>query len=133
VNQVPWAGLSLISAGDEEMVHGVTPATPCHKTFDCSMGQPLFWQERNTVKFWSQLLNDVDAKVVFDLTPSGRLERMCLGQGIVYPTMATNAEHSNSLQNLLDRAAMKIITKSGSPLYERGLAQCLQEHFQDVL
>jgi hypothetical protein len=28
VNQVPWAGLPLISAGDEEKVHGVTPATP---------------------------------------------------------------------------------------------------------
>jgi hypothetical protein len=71
--------LPLISAGDEEKVHGITPATPRHTSFDCSMGQPLFWQERKTVKFWGQLLNDADAKVVFDLTPSGTLGRMCLG------------------------------------------------------
>jgi hypothetical protein len=41
------------------------------------MGQPLFWQERNTVKICGQLLNDVDAKVVFVLTPSGTLGRTC--------------------------------------------------------
>lgn len=133
VEPMPWPAMPLISAADKEKVHGVAPAAPRGKVFDTSMGHPLFWQERKTPKFWMQLLVDLDAKAVFDLTPSGSLGRACLEKGILYTALAKNAEHNSWLQNLFDRHAMGIITTTGTTLYEQDLAQCVTDHFQDVL
>jgi hypothetical protein len=133
VSPMPWLSMPLVSAVDKEKIHGVQPATPREKLFDCSMGQPLFWNERKTPAFWGQLMEDVNAKSVVDLSPSGSLGRACLAKGIFYTAVAKNPEHNSWLQNLLDRSAMQIITTQGSSLHEQDLATCVKEHFQDVL
>ena len=53
--------------------------------------------------------------------------------GIVYACMAKNADHNSWLQNVFDRSAMAIVTRSGTPLFEQDLATCVTEHFKDVL
>ncbi len=76
--------------------------------FDCAMGVPLFWGERKTVKMWAQILEDVDAKAVYDLTPgTGALASACLIAGITYVGVARNADHRQWLDTLLDRVALK--------------------------
>jgi len=133
VEPMPWPAMPLISLEDKAKVHGVPPATPRPQLFDASLGLPLFWQERKTPSFWAQILRDLDAKAVFDLTPSGSLGRACLAEGVLYTALAKNAEHNSWLQNLFDRAAVSLIASSGSPLYEQDLSQLISDHFQDVL
>ena len=64
--------------------------------FDCSVGLPLFWQERKTVAFTKQLLQDAMAAAVFDLTPgSGACGRACFELGIPYSCLARSPEHGS--------------------------------------
>ena len=53
--------------------------------------------------------------------------------GIVYSCMAKNAEHNSWLQNMFDKNALQIITRTGTPLYEQDLSTCVTEHFKDIL
>ena len=101
--------------------------------FDTSLGQPLLWQERKPPAFSQCLLSDLCAKTVVDLSPgSGSAARACMHLGIAYHGWAKNPEHASWLQNVLDRAALRVICETGSPLHS-DLAQSIQEHFSDVL
>ena len=53
--------------------------------------------------------------------------------GISYSCLARSAEHCSWLVNVLDRLALAMICKTGSPLYGQDLAQCIKEHFADTL
>lgn len=67
--------------------HGTTagegeelPENWCH-----GATEPLFWQECKPISFWMALLNDLNAKAVFDLTPgSGALAEAAMAAGIQY-------------------------------------------------
>ena len=79
------------------------------------------------------MLADLCAKTVIDLTPgSGSAARACLQLGVPYHGWAKNAEHASWLQNVRDRAALRVICEVGSALHS-DLAQAVQEHFSDVL
>ena len=134
VQTVPWCGLPCIAVEDKAKIMGFEPQVPNAKFYDASCGQPLFWQERKTVKFGRRLLEDLDAKVVCDLSPgSGTCARACMDMGISYTGITRAPEHCSWLQNVLDRHALQTITTTGSPLFEQDLAAAIREHFQDLL
>ena len=134
VDTVPWSALPCISAEDKENIVGFRPTLPYAKFYDAACGQPLFWAERKTVKFWYRLLEDLDAKAVCDLTPgSGMCARACMDLGISYTGITRSPEHGSWLQNVVDRHALQTITTNGSPLFEQHLAAAITEHFKDVL
>ena len=134
VEPMPWSAMPMVSTTDKTQIHGFQPPDPRAKLFDVSMGQPLYWQERKSPKFWRTLLSHLDAKAVFDCTPgAGSAGRAAMEMGIVYACMAKNADHNSWLQNVFDRSAMAIVTRSGTPLFEQDLATCVTEHFKDVL
>lgn len=134
VDPVPWAALPQIKAEDKAKIVGSALATPQGNIYDSTCGMPLFWAERKPVAFWGQLLTDLDIKCIIDLSPgSGSLARAALSSGVQYVGVVRSAEHSSWLQNVLDRCSLELMTKTGSPLFEQDLAQCIAEHFQDVL
>ena len=53
--------------------------------------------------------------------------------GIQHSCIARSAEHCSGLVNVLDRVAIGLICKKGSPLYQQDLAQCVREHFVEAL
>ena len=68
------------------------------------------------------------------MTPgSGAAARAAMELGIQYSCLCRSSEHSSWLQNILDRHALRLGVLSGSPLYEQDLAQCIKEHFQDIV
>ncbi len=94
----------------------------------------MFWGERKSKKFWAQILHDLDAKQVLDMTPgSGSCGRGCMELGINYSCVVRAPEHASWLQNVMDRHALQNICEEGQPLFEQDLATCIKEHFQDVL
>ena len=89
---------------------------------------------RKSSTFWKQLLTDLDAKVIFDLSPgSGACAKAAMDLGMTWVGVCRSQEHQSWLQNVLDRHALTLITKGGSPLYDKVLAKCIEEHFSDVL
>ena len=66
VEPVPWRAMPLVSLTDKAKIHGFEPQSPRAKLFDSGMGQPLFWQERKSPKFWATLFTHVDARAIFD-------------------------------------------------------------------
>lgn len=135
---VPWGALPLLLPANKEKIMGyaavVPPSTASQKVFDTSLGLPLFWNERKDAAIWKQLLKDIQAKSIFDLTPgSGQCARAAMEAGIQYSCIARSAEHCSWLVNVLDRVALGLICKTGSPLYQQDLAQCVREHFVETL
>jgi hypothetical protein len=133
VGQMPWAAMPLVSSADKESILGVPPASPRGRVFDCSMGQPLFWQERKGVEFWMQIIRDFDVKAVYDCTPSSTLGRACMASGVFYGAAAKNEAHSSWLNNVFDREAAVLTTRQGSTLYEQDIATLLKNHFEDII
>ena len=92
VQAMPWGAMPRVSLDDKAKILGhKSEESPPGRIFDASMGVPLFWAERKTAKFWTQILEDLDGRAVFDLTPgTGSLARACLGAGIQYAGVARN-------------------------------------------
>lgn len=135
---VPWGALPQIKLEDKMRIVGgpvdALAAPQGRNLYDSSRGVPLFWSERKPVAFWSQLISDLDIKCILDLSPgSGSLARAALADGVQYVGVVRNPEHASWLQNVLDRYALELVTKSGTPLFEQDLATCIAEHFQEVL
>ena len=128
----------MLLPADKAKILGYSPASPpiaaSQKVFDASLGHPLFWTERKTPAFWKELLKDLNATSVFDVTPgSGQCARACMQAGIQYSCLAKNAEHGSWLINVLDRAALQTICQLGSPLHANDLSASIQEHFSETL
>lgn len=102
--------------------------------FDPSLGLPLFWNERKSFAVWKELLKDLHATCVFDLTPgSGQCARACMEAGIHYSCLTRDATHCSWLINVLDRLALGQICQTGAALFQQDLAQCVKEHFAETL
>jgi hypothetical protein len=121
VQAVPWAGLPLLSAADKAKVNGVPEGSieqPRATMFDSAGGIPLFWQERKPVKLWKKMFEDLQARVVIDLTPGGGLAaRAAMEMGITYLGLTRTAEHNQWLTNVCDRNALRSAVTSGTALY----------------
>lgn len=62
-----------------------TTALPEKWTKDRGTAEPLLWMETKPVSFWGSLLDDLNIKAVFDVSPgSGALAVACLGRGLLY-------------------------------------------------
>ena len=108
VEPLPWARMPRLSKEDKQKILGGPAEIPKDALYDSSLGVPLFWNERKTVQLWAQILEDLDAKAVYDLTPgTGTLARACLDAGLTYTGVALNGEHRQWLDTLLDRLALK--------------------------
>ena len=94
----------------------------------------FFWSGRKGAAIWKQLMRDTQATSIFDLTPgSGQCARAAMEAGIQHSCIARSAEHCARLVNVLDRVALGLICKNGSPLYQQDLARCVREHFVEAL
>ena len=72
--------------------------------------------------------------MVVDCTPgSGTAARAALELNICYYGIARNSLHANSLSNVVDRHALKMIRTHGGPLYHQDMAESILEHFKVVL
>ncbi len=86
------------------------------------------------MSLWHQILKDVDATAVYDLSPGcGLLGKACLNLGIPYVGFCHYEKQVSFLQNVLDRAAVEAMTKAGFPLYCQDTGALVQEHFKDVI
>ncbi len=134
VDPAPWAALPFVSKEDKEKILGHAPKDPKPALFDTSTGQPLFWAERKSLDLWKAILQDLDVKAVFDLSPgSGTCGRAALELGISYVGVARQPAHVAYLNNVIDRHALHLICKAGSPLCQQDLQHCIEEHFRDIL
>ena len=134
VPPLPWGGMPQLTANDKAHITGCVPPTPREHLFDTCLGQPLFWAERKSPVFWKQVFLDMSAKCIVDCTPgSGMAARAAMELGIQYVAFARNPEHSSWLQNVLDRAALRVICTQHTVLFHQDLAQCIKHHFQDLL
>jgi hypothetical protein len=56
VPTAPWGSIPLIQADHQQIITGAEVEVHRECLFDSSVGVPLFWQERKTVKCWKALL-----------------------------------------------------------------------------
>jgi hypothetical protein len=135
VDPLPWRAQPLISTSDKAAIFNLDRLPkPPPKLFDTSMGEPLFWNDRKHMSLWHQILKDVDASAVYDLSPGcGLLGKACLNAGLPYVAFCHFEKQGSFLQNVLDRAAVDAMTKSGFPLYCQDTNALIQEHFKDVV
>ena len=97
-------------------------------------GRPLFWQETKSVSTWLTLLDEVSAECVVDFTPgSGALAEACLSRGKQYVGIVSHATHMQWLTNVVDRAALKYVSKAGSLMYQEDLAATIKHLFADLV
>jgi hypothetical protein len=129
----PWGSMPLMQEKDKVQISGDAPS-PAAGLFDTTAGHPLSWSERKPVELWSVILSELKVRCVVDLSPgSGALARACLDQGWQYTAICRSEEHCSWLQNVLNRAAVESITRSGTALFEQDLSACISEHFKDVV
>ena len=118
VEPMTYAAMQLVPKADKEKILGFPPEMPRVKSSAAPRACPLLWQERKTPVFGGNLLSDLEAKAVFDLTPgAGSCGRACLHLGILYACLAKNQEHSWWLQNVL---AVTSICELESALFQSG-------------
>ena len=71
---------------------------------------------------------------MIDLTPgSGAPARACVESSIPYVGVTKKQVHASWLINVVNRAAVELITRNGSSLYEQDLANCIKDHFKELL
>ena len=114
--------------------HSCEAATPLNLDSSKGVPSPLFWAERKTPAFWTQLMKDIGVGAVFDLTPgTGPLARVCLDAGILYSATPINHVHGQWLDTLLDQHALESARTLGSAIYLEELALQIAEHFGDIV
>ena len=61
------------------------------------------------------------------------MARACLEEGIQYIGVCRHQHHTSWLQNTLNRAAVVSMTREGSARYQAVLANCVREHFKELI
>ena len=106
---------------------------PPKAMFDTGSSEPLFWNDRKIAALWKQIVSDVGAVAVSDLSPGcGWLAKHCLETCIPYAGVCHHEKQVSFLQNALDRAAVDAMTKRGLLLYCQDTAALIKEHFSDI-
>ena len=126
--------LPLMAADERDIIVGDSPS-PAAGMFDVSeRGHPFAWQEKKPIAWYARFLDDISAGLVLDFTPgSGALARACLEEGTQYIGITKKPEHASWLTNVLNRASVECTTRSGTALYEQTLADCLKDHFKELI
>jgi hypothetical protein len=126
--------LPLLPANERAVIVGAAPC-PVPGLFNVAeRGHPFSWKEKKPIAWYVRFLSDISAGLVIDLTPgSGALARACLQSGIQYIGVCRKVEHASWLINVLNRAAVELITRNGTTLYESDLASVLKDHFKELI
>ena len=134
VAMAPRMTLPRISQEDKAKIFPDTPQVLPKKWSDAvTAGQPLYWQETKSQEFWGHVLEMINAKCVVDVSPgSGSLALACMEKGLHYFGICRDPVHTGWLSNVLDQAAMKFLSESGSNMYQADLATHIKELFSDM-
>ena len=104
------------------------------RDYSMSLSEVTPSRGRRPIQWYVRFLSDISAGLVIDLTPgSGALARACLQSGIQYVGVCRKVEHASWLINVLNRAAVELIRRNGTALYEQDLAPCLEDHFKELI
>ncbi len=134
VSLPPRVSLPRISVDDKLKIFAdETAELPSKWAVNVPAGVPLFWGETKSKEFWKQILGDIGAKTVVDLTPSTAMAEACVELGIPLSGIVASATHLTWLVNTVDRAALRFICKSGSFLFQEELASHIHELFADLV
>ena len=125
--------MPLLQAQTRKDIIGPSPRPT--RMFDVeSRGHPFSWHERKPIEWYRQFIKEIAASLVIDLTPgSGAMARACLEEGIQYIGVCRHQQHASWLQNIFNRAAVVSMTREGSALYQAELANCVHEHFKELI
>ena len=131
----PRTSLARLSPEDKLRVFPEeTDTLPVKWTTNVACGVPMFWNETKSVSTWEVLLDEVNAKVVVDLTPgSGILAAACMSKGVAYTGLVRNLAHYHWLTNCVDTAALQYICQEGNRLYQEDLATHVRKLFADLV
>ena len=121
--------------GSEMCIRDRSCPSPAAGLFDvAARGHPFSWTERKPLSWYEIFLSEVCAALVVDYSPgSGALARACLNQGIQYVGICRTDRHCSWLTNILNKAAVKCISRNESPLYQQDLAICISTHFAELI
>ena len=134
VAMTPRTRLPRIGVEDKAKVFGASGRLPAKWVKNIPAGCPLFWGETKSVAYWVQTLTELNAKCVVDVTPgSGALAEAAVSMGIQYCGFVANLTHMGWLSNVVDRAAVRHMVKSGTFLYQQELAESLMDMYADVV
>ena len=138
VPPLTWWQQPLISDEDKKKVIGVTPSStvqkPHYKIFDATVGQPLFWNERMPMPYWSNVLKRFKIKKVINFSPGcGMLERVCLEQSIPCVSVCKNQTHQAWMLNVLDRAVTAAMVTKGTSVYDEEIKKEVERFFKDII
>ena len=126
--------LPLLPAKEREVIVGAAPSPVAGLFNVAERGHPFSWKEKKSIAWYVRFLSGISAGLVIDLTPgSGALARACLQSGIQYVGVCRKVEHASWLINVLNRAAVELITRNGTTLYESDLASVLKDHFKELI
>ena len=126
--------LPLLPSKEREVIVGAAPSPVAGLFNVAERGHPFSWKEKKPIKCYGRILSDISAGFVIDLTPgSGALARACLEAGIQYVGICRGPEHASWLINVMNRAAVEMITRNGTALYEQDLATVLTDHFKEMI
>ena len=134
VSMAPRASLALINKDDKEQIFPTATKPLPEKWAKACAGVPLYWGETKTKTYWLQIISEHGVKVVVDVSPgAGTLAEACMESDTQYVGFCGHQQHTSWLANVIDRAALKFITKAGTVLYQEDLATHIQELFSDAL
>ena len=126
---------TMTSADRATMTFQQACPSPAAGIFDvAARGHPFSWTERKPLAWYQVFLAELCAALVVDYSPgSGAMARACLNAGIQYVGICRTEEHCSWLTNILNKAAVECISRTGSPLYQQDLASCIDAHFKEVI
>ena len=130
------ASLPTMTSGDRaKMTFKTACPSPAAGIFDVeARGHPFSWTERKPLGWYEVFLAELRAALVVDYSPgSGAMARACLNKGVQYVGICRSDEHCSWLTNILNKAAVECISRSGSPLYRQDLASRIDAHFEEVI
>ena len=135
VKPMPWHAMPLVSHEDKSAMLKFSVPTPEGKIFECHDGMPLWWQECKPVTLLAELLENLDAFEVRDLTPgSGTMARAAMCLGIEYQCVCRSASHATWLAGVLDQHAAELVCTDGATMQtDKNLSMSVKEHFGPLL
>ncbi|CAE7488044.1 unnamed protein product [Symbiodinium sp. CCMP2592] len=98
---------------------------------DWSFGEnvPMFWSETKCSGLYEAILDNYQIAMVCDLSPSSALMAACLSRNIRYHGLTLSDQHTEFLERLSDREAIRHICCKEHPLWQEDLAGLLNSHF----
>ena len=89
----------------------------------------MFWSETKCAPLYEAILDNYQIAMVCDLSPSVALMSACLSRNIRYHGLTLSDQHTDFLDRLADREAIRHICCKEHALWQEDLAHLLESHF----